>query len=97
MGYFNLSPKLIQDNKMHIVYPVNISESNAETDINSVHNLDDNTKTLDAACGAIWINRMDGCQEDAGFIHNSDVCSYAYRCPSFYNTLFMYRPDSNID
>ena len=97
MGYFNLSPKLIQDNKMHIVYPVNISESNAETDINSVHNLDDNTKTLDAACGAIWINRMDGCQEDAGFIHNSDICSYAYRCPSFYNTLFMYKPDSNID
>ena len=97
MGYFNLSPKLIQDNKMHIVYPVNISESNAETDINSVHNLDDNTKTLDAACGAIWINRMDGCQEDAGFIHNSDICSYAYRCPSFYDTLFMYKPDSNID
>ena len=97
MGYFNLSPKLIQDNKMHIVYPVNISESNAETDINSVHNLDDNTKTLDAACGAIWINRMDGCQEDAGFIHNSDICSYAYRCPSFYNTLFMYKTDSNID
>lgn len=97
MGYFNLSPKLIQDNKMHIVYPVNISESNAETDINSVHNLDDNTKTLDAACGAIWINRMDGCQEDAGFIHNSDICSYAYRCPSFYNTLFIYKPDSNID
>lgn len=97
MGYFNLSPKLIQDNKMHIVYPVNISESNAETDINSVHNLDDSTKTLDAACGAIWINRMDGCQEDAGFIHNSDICSYAYRCPSFYNTLFMYKPDSNID
>ena len=97
MGYFNLSPKLIQDNKMHIVYPVNISESNAETDINSVHNLDDNTKTLGAACGAIWINRMDGCQEDAGFIHNSDICSYAYRCPSFYNTLFIYKPDSNID
>lgn len=97
MGYFNLSPKLIQDNKMHIVYPVNISESNAETDINSVHNLDDSTKTLDAACGAIWINRMDGCQEDAGFIHNSDICSYAYRCPSFYNTLFIYKPDSNID
>ena len=97
MGYFNLSPKLIQDNKMHIVYPVNISESNAETDINSVHNLDDNTKTLDAACGAIWINRMDGCQEDAGFIHNSDICSYAYRCPSFYNTLFIYKPNSNID
>ena len=97
MGYFNLSPKLIQDNKMHIVYPVNISESNAETDINSVHNLDGNTKTLDAACGAIWINRMDGCQEDAGFIHNSDICSYAYRCPSFYNTLFIYKPDSNID
>lgn len=97
MGYFNLSPKLIQDNKMHIVYPVNISESNAETDINSVHNLDDNTKTLDAACGAIWINRMDGCQEDAGFIHNSDICSYAYRCPSFYNTLFMYKPDSTIN
>ena len=97
MGYFNLSPKLIQDNKMHIVYPVNISESNAETDINSVHNLDDNTKTLDAACGAIWINRMDGCHEDAGFIHNSDICSYAYRCPSFYNTLFIYKPDSNID
>ena len=97
MGYFNLSPKLIQDNKMHIVYPVNISESNAETDINSVHNLDDNTKTLDAACGAIWINRMDGCQEDAGFIHNSDICSYTYRCPSFYNTLFIYKPDSNID
>lgn len=97
MGYFNLSPKLIQDNKMHIVYPVNISESNAETDINSVHNLDNNTKTLDAACGAIWINRMDGCQEDAGFIHNSDICSYAYRCPSFYNTLFIYKPNSNID
>lgn len=97
MGYFNLSPKLIQDNKMHIVYPVNISESNEETDINSVHNLDDNTKTLDAACGAIWINRMDGCQEDAGFIHNSDICSYAYRCPSFYNTLFMYKPDSTIN
>lgn len=97
MGYFNLSPKLIQDNKMHIVYPVNIYESNAETDINSVHNLDDNTKTLDAACGAIWINRMDGCQEDAGFIHNSDICSYAYRCPSFYNTLFMYKPDSTIN
>lgn len=97
MGYFNLSPKLIQDNKMHIVYPVNISESNAETDINSVHNLDDNTKTLDAACGAIWINRMDGCQEDAGFIHNSDIHSYVYRCPSFYNTLFMYKTGSNID
>lgn len=97
MGYFNLSPKLIQDNKMHIVYPVNISESDVETDINSVHNLDDNTKTLDAACGAIWINRMDGCHEDAGFIHNSDIYSYAYRCPSFYNTLFMYKPDSNID
>ena len=97
MGYFNLSPKLIQDNKMHIVYPVNISESDVETDINSVHNLDDSTKTLDAACGAIWINRMDGCHEDAGFIHNSDIYSYAYRCPSFYNTLFMYKPDSNID
>lgn len=97
MGYFNLSPKLIQDNKMHIVYPVNISESNAETDINSVHNLDDNTKTLDAACGAIWINRMDGCQEDAGFIHNSSIHSYVYRCPSFYNTLFIYKPDSSID
>lgn len=97
MGYFNLSPKLIQDNKMHIVYPVNISESNAETDINSVHNLDSNTKTLDAACGAIWINRMDGCQEDAGFIHNSDIYSYVYRCPFFYNTLFIYKPDSSID
>ena len=97
MGYFNLSPKLIQDNKMHIVYPVNISESDVETDINSVHNLDDSTKTLDAACGAIWINRMDGCHEDAGFIHNSDIYSYAYRCPSFYNTLFMYKPDSSID
>lgn len=97
MGYFNLSPKLIQDNKMHIVYPVNISESNAETDINSVHNLDDITKTLDAACGAIWINRMDECHEDAGFIHNSDIYSYVYRCPSFYNTLFIYKPDSNID
>ena len=97
MGYFNLSPKLIQDNKMHIVYPVNISESNAETDINSVHNLDDNTKTLDAACGAIWINRMDGCHEDAGFIHNSSIHSYVYRCPSFYNTLFIYKPDSSID
>lgn len=97
MGYFNLSPKLIQDNKMHIVYPVNISESNAETDINSVHNLDSNTKTLGAACGAIWINRMDGCQEDAGFIHNSDVYSYVYRCPFFYNTLFIYKPDTNID
>ena len=97
MGYFNLSPKLIQDNKMHIVYPVNISESDVETDINSVHNLDDSTKTLDAACGAIWINRMDGCHEDAGFIHNSDIYSYAYRCPSFYNTLFIYKPDSSID
>lgn len=97
MGYFNLSPKLIQDNKMHIVYPVNISESNAETDINSVHNLDSNTKTLDAACGAIWINRMDGCQEDAGFIHNSDRYSYVYRCPFFYNTLFIYKPESTID
>jgi len=91
MGYFsNLSPKLLQDNKMHILYPVNLAVSTSYKDTNTIHNSDSNTLKLEASCGTIWTDSMDGRKSSVGFIHNNDFYSLPFRHPIFYKALSMF-------
>ena len=74
MGYFsNLSPKLLQDNKMHILYPVNLAVSTSYKDTNTIHNSDSNTLKLEASCGTIWTDSMDGRNVQTPYILQSVV------------------------
>lgn len=87
----NVSPKKVIDNKMHILYPVNLNDDNNVEDANSVHNCDRDTMRMDAMCGTIWINTdNDSTSQYAGFIHNTDANSFKFRHPCFYPALFLY-------
>lgn len=93
----NVSPKKVIDNKMHILYPVNLSDDDNVKGANSVHNCDSDKMKMDAMCGTIWINTdNDDTSQYVGFIHNTDTNSFKFRHPCFYPALFLYKDDDRM-
>lgn len=92
--YSTLTPQLIQDNKMHVLYPVNLFYNTAGSDNNSIHNSDADSKTMEAACGTVWISTnpddADADYTKAGYIHGTPDIDIQFRHKEFYPCLGKY-------
>lgn len=75
-AYDNINTKEILDDKLHVLYPINIDAEGGEAS-NTDHN---STQTeVDAACGAIWIDTTN--PKVAGFIRKANTNQY--KTPKF--------------